>query len=60
VIPLLVTISATYGAGGTVVAPVVADRLGLPLVERIVTPEVARQLREQDDAPETVAPDGAA
>jgi cytidylate kinase len=53
---LVVTISATYGAGGTVVAPLVARRLGLPLVERIVTPELARELRE-DRGRETVPPD---
>lgn len=55
--PLVVTISATYGAGGTVVAPLVANRLGLPLVERIVTPELAHELREDDWGPETVPPD---
>jgi cytidylate kinase len=31
----LVTISATYGAGGSVIAPRVARRLGLPFVDRL-------------------------
>lgn len=41
----VVTVSATYGAGGTVVAPLVAEKLGLPLLERVVTPDIARELR---------------
>jgi cytidylate kinase len=49
---LVVTISATYGAGGTVVAPMVARRLGLPLLERVITPDVARAMRD-DAAPDT-------
>ena len=30
----LVTVSATYGAGGSVVAPALADRLGVPFLQR--------------------------
>ena len=30
----LVTVSATYGAGGAVVAPTLAERLGVPFVQR--------------------------
>lgn len=37
----VVTISASYGAGGSVVAPGVADRLGLPLVDRLVSANAA-------------------
>jgi cytidylate kinase len=37
----VLTVSATYGAGGSVVAPEVADRLGLPLVDRLVSPDLA-------------------
>jgi cytidylate kinase len=37
----VVTISATYGAGGSVVAPRVAEVLGLPLLNRLVSPELA-------------------
>jgi cytidylate kinase len=40
-----VTISAGYGAGGSVVAPEVAKRLGLPLLDRAISSRVAAQLR---------------
>jgi cytidylate kinase len=40
--PRIVTISASYGAGGTVVAPAVAARLQLPYLEHLVSPRVAR------------------
>jgi cytidylate kinase len=36
--PRLVTISATYGAGGPVVAPLLARRLGLPFADRLPSP----------------------
>lgn len=39
-----VTIAATYGAGGSVVAPAVAERLGLPLVDRAIPVALAREL----------------
>jgi cytidylate kinase len=32
----VVTISATYGAGGSVIAPRLADRLGLPFADRLI------------------------
>jgi len=32
----LVTISASYGAGGSVVAPLLAERLGLPFADRLL------------------------
>jgi len=35
----LITVSAAYGAGGSVVAPALARRLGLPFLERVTTPE---------------------
>jgi cytidylate kinase len=35
------TVSATYGAGGSVVAPALAARLGLPMVDRLVSPDLA-------------------
>jgi len=35
----LVTVSAAYGAGGSVVAPALADRLGLPFLQRVTTSE---------------------
>jgi cytidylate kinase len=39
-----VTISAGYGAGGSVIAPEVARRLGLPLLDRAISARVAAQL----------------
>jgi cytidylate kinase len=33
----LVTVSATYGAGGSVVAPALAERLGVPFLKRATT-----------------------
>ena len=35
----LITVSAAYGAGGSVVAPALANRLGLPFLQRVTTPE---------------------
>ena len=39
-----VTISAGYGAGGSVVAPQVAKLLGMPLLDRAISSHVAAQL----------------
>jgi cytidylate kinase len=33
----LITVSATYGSGGSVVAPTLAQRLGVPFLERLTT-----------------------
>ncbi|MBV9280992.1 MAG: cytidylate kinase-like family protein [Chloroflexi bacterium] len=54
----VVTISASYGAGGSVIAPAVAEQLDLPLVQRPITSAVAAHmapaLREafEDERPE--------
>lgn len=40
----VVTISAPYGAGGSVVGPAVADRLGLPFLDRAIPAAVAAEL----------------
>jgi cytidylate kinase len=40
----VVTISATYGAGGSEIGPAVADALGLPFVDRAIPAGVARKL----------------
>jgi cytidylate kinase len=40
----LVTISAQYGAGGSSVAPAVAEALGVPFVDRAIPAQVAHQL----------------
>lgn len=36
----LITVSASYGAGGSVIAPGVADRFGLPLLDRLVSADL--------------------
>jgi cytidylate kinase len=35
----LITVSAAYGAGGSVVAPALAERLGVPFLQRVTTSE---------------------
>ena len=40
----VVTISATYGAAGSVVGPAVAERLGVPFVDRAIPTSVADDL----------------
>jgi len=40
----VVTVSAAYGAGGAEVAPAVAERLGLPFVDRAIPAQVAGRL----------------
>lgn len=40
----IVTVSASYGAGGAEVAPAVADRLGLPFHDRAIPVQVASRL----------------
>jgi cytidylate kinase len=47
----VVTISASYGAGGPEVGPAVAERLGLPFHDRAIPAQVAGRLGvSQDDA----------
>jgi cytidylate kinase len=43
---LLVTVSASYGAGGSVVAPALADRLGVPFLNRATSRSGAIEGRE--------------
>jgi cytidylate kinase len=40
----VVTLSAAYGAGGAVVGPAVAERLGVPFVDRAIPAKVASDL----------------
>ncbi len=53
-----VTISASYGAGGSAIAPAVADALGLPFFDRAIPAAVASKLavplREAEQKDETV------
>jgi cytidylate kinase len=37
--PTLITVSASYGTGGSVVAPTLAERLSLPFLQRVTTSE---------------------
>ena len=41
---MVVTLSASYGAGGAYVGPRVAERLGIPFVDRAIPTEVAHRL----------------
>jgi len=56
-----VTISADYGAGGSIVAPKVAELLGLRLIDRAISSTVASQLQvsvaeaQQGEARKSVA-----
>ncbi len=46
----VVTISASYGSGGSEVAPALAERLGVRFVDRVVSPETAHRLAEAENA----------
>ncbi len=50
------TISAGYGAGGSIVAPAVAARLGLPLLDRAISTTVAEKLHVTLDEAEDGRP----
>jgi cytidylate kinase len=47
----ILTVSATYGAGGSVIAPLLASRLGLPFADRLLLPAHA-QARSEERATE--------
>ena len=51
----LVTIAALYGAGGSVIGPLVADRLGVAFMGRGIPEMAARRSGEPSDAVEAVA-----
>ena len=53
----LVTISASYGAGGSVVGPALAQRLGVPFVDRAVQAAIAEKLGISPDAAERLDED---
>src|SRR4029450_7477226 len=40
----VVTLSASYGAGGSHVGPRLADRLGVPFIDRVIPTTVAERL----------------
>jgi cytidylate kinase len=63
----LLTVSATYGAGGSAIAPRIARKLGLPFVDRLtsgkdlpVLPTERASAEELDDAARTPFLDGLA
>lgn len=39
----VVTVSATYGAGGSLIAPALAERLGLPFIDRLLSADLSQQ-----------------
>jgi cytidylate kinase len=53
----LVTISASYGAGGSVVGPALAQRLGVPFVDRAVQAAIAEKLGISPDHAERLDED---
>jgi cytidylate kinase len=55
----LIALSASYGAGGNLVGPALAERLGVPFVDRAIPVKVAEELRvpfEEADSVEDEAP----
>lgn len=48
--PPIVTIAALYGAAGTVIGPRVAERLGVPYLDREIPAGVAREMGLSEDA----------
>jgi cytidylate kinase len=46
----VVTVSASYGSGGSEVAPALAQRLGVRFVDRVVSPETAHRLAQAENA----------
>jgi cytidylate kinase len=53
----VVTLSASYGAGGSEIGPRLADALGVPFLDRAIAQEVAERLEPSlREAPEDEAP----
>jgi cytidylate kinase len=49
----LVTVSATYGAGGSVIAPRLADALGVPFLDRLISADMSDAAARQRAAAPT-------
>ncbi|MCU4187324.1 cytidylate kinase-like family protein [Acidiferrimicrobium sp. IK] len=47
--PLVVTVSASYGSGGSVIAPLLAERLKVPWLDRLVSSTTAEQAGRSAD-----------
>src|SRR5215207_3002221 len=52
----VVTVSATYGAGGSVVAPRLAERLGLSFLDRLIAAGTAAGLERITEAERAATP----
>ena len=55
----IVTVSASYGAGGALVGPQLAERLGVRFLDRAIPAEVAERLaipEDESEAPPISAP----
>jgi cytidylate kinase len=44
----VVTVSATYGAGGSVIAPRLAETLGLPFIDRLISADMSQDVARQE------------
>jgi hypothetical protein len=53
----LVALSASYGAGGNVIGPALAERLGIPFLDRAIPVKVAEALRVGPDEVDAVEDD---
>jgi cytidylate kinase len=53
----LVALSASYGAGGNVVGPALAERLGVPFVDRAIPVKVAERLEVEPQEVDAVEDD---
>jgi cytidylate kinase len=51
----VVTISATYGTGGSVIAPRIAEALGVPFLDRFLTADLTRKAAQELHSQEGLA-----
>ncbi len=54
----LVALSASYGAGGNVIGPALAERLGVPFVDRAIPVKVAEELQVPFEEADSVEAEG--
>jgi cytidylate kinase len=54
----LIALSASYGAGGNVVGPALAERLGVPFVDRAIPVKVAEELQVPFEEADRVEDEG--
>jgi len=45
---LAVTVSATYGSGGSVIAPRLAEELGVPFIDRLISADLSQDAARQE------------